>query len=287
MPTSPRMRWSYPAEGQNPFFESFESMIAAQDASVFSTVEDRNVLVMKGGILSFNALSGLLSWTDAIELNSAVTGFLWSIASSSITMADGDYLFLRLARNPITNTTLTLEVASKLPSNDLDRPLVLGIRRGDRIYFRDGKILIDSQSVALFSTNPTGGATGITGQKWRSNIALTTNESNNTVTPLIIGTFSLDADDYTLSGTNTSFTFKVLGNVTGAGVNATVLLYNLTSLVTVATVTFSGETVPTEKTIAATISTSPSVYEVRCFLTGGVGTLVVQWAGIQVDNTLV
>jgi len=288
MPTSPRMGWPYPAENQDPFFTAFESMIGAQDASVFATREDRNVLVMAGGTVSFTALSGLLSWTAPIELNSAVSGFKWNVAVDSVNLADGQYLFIRLARNPITNTTLIAEVASVLPGNDPDNTLILALRNGNRVYWRDGRVLLDGQAVPLFSNPPSGGGgVGLSGQFWRENVAIAISDSANAATPKVMGTWGVDSADYTLNGTTKNFEFCVIANVDVGTVTGEVKLYNLTTASDAAVLTFVGPTTPVKQVILATVTTSDHLYEVRARITAGVGTIYVQWAGLRINNVVV
>lgn len=289
MPTSPRMGWPVPAEEQDPYYETFSAMVAAQDASVFATREDRNVLMMAGGTFTFNGTSGLLSWDTAIEINSAVSGFLWSIPSGSIVVAEGEYIFTKLVRNPTQNTTLDIETGARLPTNDPDRPLVIGLRRGNRIYFRGNKVLLNGQSIKIFEEMAAGGSgIGTSGQILRSMIPLATNEATDTTTPIVVGTASVDADTYTFAGTTKTFALHVIGNVTGAGVSGTVQLYNLSLAAPAATVNFTGSDLgPTKKTVSATIGTTEHIYELRIFLTGGTGSMVVQSAMLVVDNEVI
>lgn len=287
MPTSQRMGWPYPAENQDPFFASFESMIKAQDTSVYATREDRNVLLMAGGLVAFTASTGLLTWSLPIEMNSAVTGFKWSIPAGNVSILDGQYLFVRLARNPISNTVLTVEVASVLPGNDPDNTFIIALRNGNRVYFRDGHVLLDGTSVLLFSAPPSGtGGVGTPGQAFRQSLTLATSDSANSGTPKVMGSLALDSDDYTLNGTAKTFEFCVVANVDGAGVTGEVKLYNLTAAADAAVLTFAGLTSPTKQLIAATISNADDLYEVRGVITAGVGTLYVAWAGIRISNTI-
>lgn len=289
MPTSSRMRWPYPAENQDPFFDSFESMVTAMDASSFVFRENDPILVMKGGSVSFTASSGLLSWSQAIELNSAVTGFKWSIPAGSVNLADGEYWYCTLAHNPITNTVITSTKGLKLPDSDPDNPYVLGVRNGDRVYFRGGKVLLDAQTLTLFATMPGGGGGGVgtSGQMWRENIALAIANQNNTGTPKVMGAWSGDSDDYTLNLTNKTFTFMAIANVDVGSVTGVIELYNLTTASVAATITVNGITSPTKFTQSATILSTENIYEVRGRVTAGVGTLYVTWAGLQIDNTIV
>jgi hypothetical protein len=289
MATSSRMGWPYPEENQDPFWDAFVAFVAAQDASVFALKEDRDLLIMAGGTVSFVASSGLLSWSQAIEMNSAVTGFKWTLPAGSVNLNDGDYLYVTLPHNPTTNLNVAAGSGPTLPQADIDNPIVMGLRNGDRIYFRDGKVLQDGQSLTLFSTMPGGGggSIGAPGQFWRENIALAVGNENSSLTPKVLGAYAIDSDDYTLTGTNKTFTFKAVANVDGAGVSGTVVLWDLNTASAAATLTFNGVTAPTKQTAVAIIVSVEHIYEVRGQLTAGVGTLFVHWAGLQIDNTIV
>jgi len=288
MPTSQRMGWAYPAENQDPFFDAFSAMVGGIDASVFGTREDRNLLMMAGGIVSFTALSGLTSWTLPIEMNSAVSGFKWNVAAANINVQDGQYIFVRLARNPIANTTLAAEVAFLLPGNDPDNTLILGLRNGNRVYWRDGRVLLDGQSVPLFTNPPSGGGgVGLSGQFWRENVAIALSDSANSATPKVMGAWGIDSDDYTLNGTTKNFEFCVIASVDVGTVIGEVKLYNLTLAADAAILTFAGPTTPVKQIISASITTSDHLYEVRARITAGVGTIYVQWAGLRINNVVV
>jgi hypothetical protein len=289
MPTTSRMKWPYPAENQDPFFSSFEAMVTAMDASSFVFRENDSILIMKGGSVSFAALSGLLTWDATLELNSAVTGFKWNVPAGSINLADGEYWYVTLAHNPITNTTIVSSKASKLPDSDPDNPYVLGLRNGDRVYFRGGKVLLDAQTLSLFQTMPGGGGGGVgtTGQKWRENVALTISNQNSSGTAKVMGAYSTDADDYTLNLTNKAFTFMAIANVDVGTVSGEIVLWNLTTAAAAATITVTGLTAPTKFAVAASINTVENIYEVRGRVTAGTGTLFVNWAGLQIDNVIV
>lgn len=289
MATSPLMGWPYPEENQDPFFDAFAAFVAAQDASVFALKEDRDFLIMKGGTVAFTASSGLLTWSQPIEFNSAVTGFKWTLPAGSVNLSDGDYLYITLPHNPTTNLNVASGVGQTLPKADIDNPIVLGLRNGDRVYFRDGKVLLDGQSLTLFAQMPGGGGGGVgsPGEKWRENIAIAISDENSSLTPKVMGAFPIDSDDYTLSGTNKTFTFMAVANVDSVAVNATVVLWDLNTATAAATLTFNGVTAPTKQTAPATVLSVEHIYEVRGQLTAGTGTLFVHWAGVQIDNTVI
>ncbi len=157
MPKSPRLAWPVPAEGANPWFDAFQAMVNAMDASGYAAREDRNIIFMEGGNFSWAATPGVLSWTASIEILAAATGFTWFVPPSSVSMQEGDMLWVDLVRGPTSNITIVAQVSPHLPSSDTAQ--ILGIRRNQRIYFRFGYILLDGQTLPIFSTPSAGSGT--------------------------------------------------------------------------------------------------------------------------------
>lgn len=289
MATTPRMGWPYPNENQDPFWEAFVAFVEAQDASVFALREDRDLFLMKGGTVTFNATTGLVTWSAAMEMNSAVTGFKWSLPAGQVNLNDGDYIWVTLTHNPITNLNVSFSSGPLLPGADPDNPIVLGLRNGDRVYWRDGKVILDGQSLLLFSTMPGsgggGGGVGSPGQLWRENIAMAVGNSNGSGTPKVMGQFSINPDDYALSTTTLAVAFTAVASVDTGGATGTVVLFDLTAVSAVHTLTFNSTT-PGKQTASVTLPSAEHLYEVRGTLTAGSGNLIVGWAGLQLTNTI-
>jgi hypothetical protein len=150
------MGWPYPDFRKDPWFEQIKALFQAQDASVFATREDRNLVIMGGGTVSFDAATGVLTWGAALELNASITGFLWTIAAGNITLEEGEVMYVDLARAPTANVAVVASKASKVPPTDA--AVMFAIRHGSRVYFRDGKVLNDGDSLPLFLATSTGGA---------------------------------------------------------------------------------------------------------------------------------
>lgn len=206
--SSSRMRWPYPSEGQDPFFATYQAQISAQDASAFALVENQNIFIMAGGTITWAASSGLLSWATSIELNSAQTGFKWSISPGSITLADGECFYVDLSHNPVVSTSVVAAKASKLPSTGLDTVLLLGVRNGARVYFRGGKVIQDGESTAIFETGGGGvsnheALTGLQGGQLNQHYHLTNTEHT------AVGTISSKA--------NAAVTLTAGNGLTGGG----------------------------------------------------------------------
>ena len=289
MPFSPRMRWPFPAENQDPWYESFEDFVAAQDNSVFASMEDRNMFAMGGGTMAFNAGTGVLSWSASIELNSPVTGFRHTLAAGNIVVADLEMVYVTVARNLTNNATLTAAVSASMPNGASSETfLVLCLRRGTLLYFRNGDVLADGESRELLQADSSGGGFGDVGERIRTDIAFALKNYEDAGVTTAIGNFHFNPADPVLTGTTVTVTFVVVGYVTGAAVQGTVELYDLTNASTVNTQTFTDvNLIPTRKTASVSLPAANRMYEIRLTRTAGAGVdkIYSMWAGLQVDRT--
>lgn len=133
---TPRMSWPFPSEFQDPWYDAFVSLLQAIDASAYAAREDRNMIMMGGGSITLNSTTGLLSWSAPFNLFSGPTGLIWVIPAGSVTIADGQMFSCQVTRNPQGNITQTLTVAAKVPNDD--NSVVIGVRQGGVVYFRNG-----------------------------------------------------------------------------------------------------------------------------------------------------
>jgi hypothetical protein len=153
MPNSSRMKWPYPTDKQNPWYEAFKGFIAALDASGFASREDRHLIIGGGGTISWTVPT--FSWTTSILISGGLTGFLWEVPSGSVTVADGQVVYVTLSRGPTATTVVSIGVANQAPSSD--QALVIAIRIGTRIYLRSGVSITSGGSITEFSPMPGGG----------------------------------------------------------------------------------------------------------------------------------
>jgi len=152
MPTTSRLNWPYPNEYSDPYWEKFKSFVEAVDASFYSTREDKNFVLFGGGTVSFDATSGDLTWSEALQAVSSPTGFRWYIPSStsggSVTLQDGEFFYVMLTRNPQSAQSVAVESGSKTPVSD--DAIVIAQRLGSAVIFRNGATIGDGQSAILF-----------------------------------------------------------------------------------------------------------------------------------------
>ena len=156
MPNTPRMSWPYPSENQDPWWEPFVSMLEQMDASSFAAREDRSVVLMGGGTMTWNVSGddGTLTWAEPIMFLSPIAGFLLPlpIAQSPKVLTSGQVLYVDLVRKPTDAQNVTVLVANQVPNTD--DALLLAVRYGDALYWRNGLILMDGDSKVLFDAAP-------------------------------------------------------------------------------------------------------------------------------------
>ena len=159
MPTSPRIHFPFPDENSNPWAAVFEAMVDAIDTSLYAAREDRNLIIMGGGTMSFTAGSGALTWSADIDIFSPITGYLIRIQGPGVaTLNDGQICYITLTRNPQTLIIASLQVANVVPHEPRgDDQLLIGLRRGLVVHFRDGFVLGDGENRNVFDSGGGGG----------------------------------------------------------------------------------------------------------------------------------
>jgi hypothetical protein len=148
---TPRMSWVYPTADTDPWFDTFVSMLLGIDADGFAAREDRNLILISEATFSWTG--GTLTWDDDIVFMHPHTGKLGVLAAGSASLPTaGQMLVVELSRASTVNYTLTASVLSRL-DNTADE-LVLCVRYGDVLYWRNGSVFDDGFS------GPIGGSGG-------------------------------------------------------------------------------------------------------------------------------
>ena len=134
MPTTPRLRWPFPAENQDPWYDALLSFFEAADLSAYASRETENLVLTGGGDVAYSA--GVVSWTADLAVLAPITGFHWVMVATSVTIEDGQLLWFDAIRAPSGNTTVVPQVAAQLPLSDT--AVLLAVRRGTTLYWRNG-----------------------------------------------------------------------------------------------------------------------------------------------------
>lgn len=158
MTNTPRMNWPFPNEDDAPWYERLKAFVQSQDASGYAAREDRQLVLAGGGAITWSATGGTLTWGDTLRIVSPITGFLLNIAATSVTLSDGQVLYVTLVRAPTRTQTALVAVANQVPPTDAD--LLLAVRVGTQVYWRNGVLMNDGDSLTDIGAGQGGGGVG-------------------------------------------------------------------------------------------------------------------------------
>lgn len=307
--TSARLGWSVPNPYEDPYYEAFLALINAIDASVYGPVrEDRNLVLMSTATVSFG--SDTLAWNAPIELLCAPQGTLWRLPAGSTALTDGQILYVLLPRAPTGTVQVVARVAATAPqpSEDADAALVLAVRRGSVIYWRNGRVLANGESGSIFTASSTppslafyqnGALIGsratfnlVTGlaslvdnpgasrvdltipargaatQMLQERIPVALGVHTDSTTAVIAGHAMWNPAEAAFAGFSVVARFVVLGYTSVPGVTGYVTLEDLDDGAVTHTFTFSNTVQPTEQTYTFTPSAGNHRYRVTFRATG-------------------
>ena len=158
MANTPRMNWPFPNEDDAPWYERLKAFVQSQDASGYAAREDRQIVLAGGGTVLWSATGGALTWSDTIQVVSPITGFLLNIAAGSVTLGDGQVLYVPLVRAPTRTQTVSVAVSNQVPPTDTD--MLLAVRVGTQVYWRNGLLMNDGDSYTDVGAGQPGAGAG-------------------------------------------------------------------------------------------------------------------------------
>lgn len=156
MDQTPKTGIPYPSEGADPWFQPHEQSLEDVDSQTFALRENRDIYATDGGVFTFTASTGLLTWDSSIFITAPLTGFRTEIVAGSISLEDGEYLYFNLTRGPSANLTAIPQKAQVVPNTN--EAYSLAYRKGSSVYFRQG-VLIDGASISILSAPPSAEVT--------------------------------------------------------------------------------------------------------------------------------
>jgi len=158
MPSTPRMGFVFPSENQDPYYDGLVEFYSQIDAAAYAAREDRSIILHGGGTVTFDAGTGTLAWSSDIDLFSPITGFAWRIAAGTLTLEDGQLCYVNITRAPSRVLNVELLRGTQIPSSN--QGLIIGIRRGTAVYFRNGAGVLDGSPLTDLGLGGGGGGGG-------------------------------------------------------------------------------------------------------------------------------
>lgn len=260
MPNTNKMQWPFPAKDSDPWYENFDAMVTSQDSSGYAHREDRHIQFSGAGSVAFNATTGAVSWSSAIEMLSPIAGFKITVPAGNAVIEDGEVLYVNLVRSPVSNIGASAVVSSTAPNTD--DAYTLCMRSGAAIYWVNGSKVADGEAKSLF-----GGAAA--GLQHLEMVNMANRVSHDATTPLVCGGVAFNPTDHDKPGFTRSLTFRAVAANGDVGIATFVKLINLTDGDEIASLSFTTtEQVKDEVTLVeggglGEIDLSEKIYEVR------------------------
>lgn len=290
MSQTPRMNWPYPNENQESWYEAFKNFTSAVDASGFASREDRQLILIGGGTISWAATGSTLTWSAPLQVISPIAGFLLSVVAGSVTIEDGQALYATVVRAPTLNRAIEVTVENQVPQSD--DAYLLAVRVGDDIYWRNGTAMGDGDSITGVTIRNLGSG----GKDWQADFAEPYLYTLATVAvEEVVGQGVFDGSR---AAAGTVYAFGMLTPTFAQAGTGVLRLYDtgpaagpptpLTLIATLSTNVAGGPQFEEQAlTIGASpaagqIANSPRMYEMRAFMTGTVAdTLFIGGGGVD------
>ena len=131
--TTNRFEIPFPSRDE-PWYQGFSTMINQVDAQLFALHEERNLITVGGGTVSWNGSA--LSWSGDITFISPTFNRRMTLASGAQAIALGEFWVATMVRGATTHVSLSSNARSTL---DIDRLLkILAYRVGSDIHLWTG-----------------------------------------------------------------------------------------------------------------------------------------------------
>lgn len=156
---SQRMALPVPSEFDDPWFDVFLDFLDAIDGHHFASFEDRNQFIAGGGDLAWNAGTSTLTWASALLINTPSTGAAQQLAAGNAIIANGEVWAVELVRGA-TNTIALEDYTTGAMPPDMGS-LALALRVGNKLYFRNGRVLDTGSTSEIFEGEGASGPGGV------------------------------------------------------------------------------------------------------------------------------
>jgi len=157
------MGYSFPAEGDDPFYDVFRSFANDLDAADYALSDDKNLIATGEVLFTWDATSNILSWDGDFYFSGWTTGFSARVLGpAQAEIQNGQVFVFTMPRLLTEDADVTPFVANRVAESDdvniFDRTVIC-IRRGDTIYFRNGVTLSDGAVGPIWERppSPSGG----------------------------------------------------------------------------------------------------------------------------------
>ena len=163
---TPLNQFPIPSEFEEPYYPVIKGYFLATDMATWSLSENDNLIWSGGGTFSWNAISGLLSWSLPVEIRAKTTPYKVIIPGpplpgGQVQLNDGQCAFFQMPRllvgDQLIPVPLTVGPITAIPGVRLCDIKIFACRIGTTVFFANGTSIDDGQSGVIF-----GGGIGTT-----------------------------------------------------------------------------------------------------------------------------
>lgn len=135
------MQFPYPDDGQDPFYDAYQTQMQALDEAAFMSKIQNNLIIGGGGAVALNSSTGVLTWTGDFVVPVFHFGKKITVSFGpdgpirACGLPDGSALVLEIPFTMADNVVLNFSVLTQLtPLNH--QQWIAGLRLGSKVYFK-------------------------------------------------------------------------------------------------------------------------------------------------------
>ena len=156
---TPQNQFPIPAEFEEPYYPTMKGYFLANDMAIWALSENDNLIWSGGGTFAWTASSGLLVWSNPIEIRAKTTPYKVTIPGppapgGQVHLNDGECAYFQLPRllvsNQLVPVPLQVGPISLIPGVRLHDIKLLACRIGTTIFLPNGKSINDGESGIIF-----------------------------------------------------------------------------------------------------------------------------------------
>jgi len=159
---TPRNKFPYPEEREEPFYDTFRAGMLAEDNAHWANADNGNLVFWSNAEFSWDAPTDTLSWDDVIYVSGLADSFPAHIPAGSMVIRPSEVVFFQMPRFLQAVTALTLYRGNRifLDGARLHDLRLFVMRRADTVYFQGQLSMTNGQTGPLFGGGLGGGGGG-------------------------------------------------------------------------------------------------------------------------------
>lgn len=137
--TTPRVGLIYPTEYTPNWYNMYESHMLQLDAALYASREDRGIILMGGGVVTWDSTTGDLTFSEDALVVGPIVGTIGTITADTFTIGEGEFAYVDVTRYASAGYALEVVVTTTVPNTD--NALLIAYRKDDFLWLRGVGVL--------------------------------------------------------------------------------------------------------------------------------------------------